>query len=182
MASTGRSLFSFLQRQLKQFSIGAEVGVWEGQTAETLLALKPDLVLHMIDPWESGDSKSTMLRKVNLDDFAKAEKTARDKTERFKPRSIIHRMNSLDAAKLFDDGFFDFVFIDAEHTYEHVLQDVRTWYPKVRAGGILCGHDYGGRGDKTGRFQVKKAVDFWANEVGANIQKTSRLIWWTQIP
>ena len=40
------------------------------------------------------------------------------------------------------DGFFDFVFIDANHSYEAVREDVAAWAPKVRSGGIVSGHDY----------------------------------------
>ena len=51
---------------------------------------------------------------------------------------------SVDAAKLFDDRSLDLVFIDANHTYEHVKEDIEAWYPKIRDGGILSGHDFSG--------------------------------------
>lgn len=49
--------------------------------------------------------------------------------------------DSISAANRFKDGSFDFVFIDANHQYLQVLRDIDTWWPKVRAGGILAGHD-----------------------------------------
>lgn len=49
--------------------------------------------------------------------------------------------NSEEGSKLFEDEFFDIVFIDANHAYEEVVKDIKTWHPKVRKGGILCGHD-----------------------------------------
>ena len=54
------------------------------------------------------------------------------------------RLTSVKAAKLFPDDYFDLVYIDADHTKESVKEDCATWLPKVREGGILCGHDYGG--------------------------------------
>ena len=46
------------------------------------------------------------------------------------------------AAKAFDDSYFDLVYIDADHTYEGVKSDLLAWWPKVRKGGILSGHDF----------------------------------------
>jgi predicted O-methyltransferase YrrM len=36
----------------------------------------------------------------------------------------------------------DLIFIDAEHSYDAALADIRAWAPRVRPGGVLCGHDY----------------------------------------
>lgn len=51
------------------------------------------------------------------------------------------QMHSIDAAKLFDDDSLDFVMIDAAHDYQSVKEDVIAWLPKVKAGGLLAGHD-----------------------------------------
>lgn len=53
-----------------------------------------------------------------------------------------HKMTSVDAAKLFDDKSLDFVFIDANHKYDYVSADIAAWFPKVKSGGIISGHDY----------------------------------------
>ena len=37
--------------------------------------------------------------------------------------------------------FIDFLFIDADHRYESFIADLKAWIPKVKAGGIVCGHD-----------------------------------------
>ena len=68
-------------------------------------------------------------------------------------RCHFHKEYSVDGAKLFDDSSVDLVFIDANHTYEHVKEDIEAWYPKIRDGGILSGHDF--NGDFPG---VEKAV------------------------
>lgn len=50
-------------------------------------------------------------------------------------------MESSEAAKFIDDKSIDIVFIDASHEYHSISKDIKTWYPKVREGGIICGHD-----------------------------------------
>lgn len=57
------------------------------------------------------------------------------------------------AAQHFADGSVDFVFIDANHTYQFVKDDVNAWLPKVKKGGIIAGHDY------NAPHEVKQAVD-----------------------
>jgi predicted O-methyltransferase YrrM len=51
-------------------------------------------------------------------------------------------MTSVEASKTFEDKSVDFVFIDAGHTYEEVVEDIKSWLPKVKKGGFIGGHDY----------------------------------------
>ena len=43
---------------------------------------------------------------------------------------------------LFEDNFFDFVYIDANHEFPFIFEDINNWYPKVKGGGLLGGHDF----------------------------------------
>ncbi len=61
------------------------------------------------------------------------------------------KLDSLSASKLYEDNSLDFVFIDANHNYEFVKKDIEAWLPKIKKGGYIGGHDYGGG--------VKQAVD-----------------------
>jgi|3_EtaG_2_1085321.scaffolds.fasta_scaffold09822_5 cephalosporin hydroxylase len=74
---------------------------------------------------------------------------------------------SVDVAKVFPDGYFDFIYIDADHTYEGCLADLRAWYPKIKQGGIIAGHDYidivGGHNDDV-PFGVIQAVTEFSNQ------------------
>ena len=62
--------------------------------------------------------------------------------EHFPDRVTIHRMDTVEAARHVPDGTLDFVFIDADHTYEGCKRDIEAWLPKVRSGGMISGHDY----------------------------------------
>ena len=61
----------------------------------------------------------------------------------FFPQLKILRLLSAEAAQLFPKGYFDFVYIDADHSLAR--EDILLWYPLVKKGGILAGHDYGSR-------------------------------------
>ena len=86
----------------------------------------------------------------------------------------IIRMASVQAADLFWDGFFDLVFIDADHRYEPVTADIKAWLPKVRSGGIISGHDFTSRTRR--RSMVKPAVtDFFG---AGNFERGNDMTWW----
>jgi len=52
--------------------------------------------------------------------------------------------SSADASQDFDDESLDYIYIDADHSYSHALQDYRKWWPKLKPGGFFAGHDYAG--------------------------------------
>lgn len=54
-------------------------------------------------------------------------------------------MDSLSAAKIFKNNSCDLIFIDGDHSYEGIKSDIESWLPKLRKGGLLCGHDCEGR-------------------------------------
>ncbi|RLI59813.1 MAG: hypothetical protein DRO67_09555, partial [Candidatus Asgardarchaeum californiense] len=67
----------------------------------------------------------------------------------------IIRGDSATMADEFQHASVDFVFIDAAHDYESVKNDIAAWFPKVKVGGIIAGHDYK-NDEPTG---VEQAVD-----------------------
>ena len=82
----------------------------------------------------------------------------------FFPQLKIIKLTSEEATKIFTqrnyfpNGYFDLVFIDAEHTYDALKKDINLWWPLLRPVGFLMGHDY--HGEYGARYPgVKKAVD-----------------------
>lgn len=119
------------------FTRGAEIGVAEGHLSEAMFKAIPNLHLFCVDIWspypgnawsgskERNDShyKKTVERLVNYN-------------------ATILREMSMDAVKKFDDESLDFVYIDANHSFDYVIQDLIEWSKKVRRGGIVSGDDY----------------------------------------
>jgi len=83
------------------------------------------------------------------------------------------RLPSVKAAGCFEDAELDFVFIDAEHSYEAVRADISAWWPKLRPGGMLIGHDYNPE-----RFPgVCRAADEFAQQTQQSINRRAHTVW-----
>lgn len=165
---------------------GAEIGIFKGQLSAILLHARPQLLLHMVDSWAPTQEQPRAY--VECGDFhalLPAEKQERCYREtltavRFAiSRAVIMRMQSLQAAEKIDDGSLDFVFIDADHSYEGCAADIAAWAPKVKTGGYLCGHDYD-HPLKTG-FGVKQAVDEAVAANGWNVDFGEDMTWFVRI-
>ncbi len=125
-----------------------------------------DLQIFAIDSWEDFE---TVISAETFD----GEETFRCYRENIAPvadRIETRRMPSLEAAAEFTNGRCDFVFIDASHEYRDVLDDLAAWYPKVRSGGVLAGHDYHWPG-------VSRAVREFARANGLKRPRTTELCW-----
>mgnify|MGYP000418634725 CR=1 FL=1 len=168
-------------RTLPSVRTGAEVGVWTGENSLELLKTFPELELSMVDDYrsESTDEGNNRLQSKTQVDFDEAKRVAQANTEQYKHRRFIIHKSSVRAAKSYQYHGLDFVFLDADHSYESVRRDLNAWHSRVRVGGIMCGHDYNGRGDRSGRFGVKRAVDeFFA---GRTIGEEPGLVWWVRV-
>jgi uncharacterized Rossmann fold enzyme len=146
---------------------GAEIGVFAGELSCRLLQ-KPDLTLTMVDSWKQGDGGDDFhanLSQTQQDYYLGATKAA---TAFAGERARILVKDSVEAAREIEDGSLDFVFIDANHTYEACKADVEAWLPKVKPTGFIAGHDYENPGYPS--WGVKRAVEevLGPVEVGAN--------------
>ena len=130
---------------------GAEIGVFKGDMAVALRESFPTCDLLLVDPWQAwfpGDSyydkhkRTGKLKKIDWDAIYKEASTRLHKAG---GTNRISRTTSKWAAKVAENESFDFVFIDANHNYADVKNDIELWLPKVRPGGLISGHDYGGR-------------------------------------
>jgi hypothetical protein len=119
------------------FRTGVEVGTERAIFAKRICVTNPQLHLYCIDPWQAYRGYREHVSQDKLDSFYA------ETTERMAPfNATLVRKFSVDAAKDFKDGSLDFVYIDGNHRLLDVIQDLCHWVPKVRAGGLVSGHDY----------------------------------------
>ena len=148
-----------LLRHLRLHGEGVEIGVLTGYFSENILSWSRLSCLHSVDPWrEFGSDYHDIANTAQAEHDRKYEETRR-RLAKYGKRSHIMRMTSEEASKHFQNHALDFVFIDANHSYEAVRDDIRFWWPKLKSGGIFAGHDYLDGEIPEGTFGVKKAVD-----------------------
>jgi hypothetical protein len=161
------SLFAALPKG----GVGAEIGVLIGAWANEILKLAEPRLLYAIDCWEHQPDEVTGHDPANV--------AQREKDDQYygvlarwiiDPRVRVVKGFSERVAPLFPDTYFDWVYIDANHLQCHA--DMVEWWPKVKAGGWLLGHDYvvGGLGDF---ITVQADVDRFVAERGLTLELTA---------
>lgn len=146
-----------LLHQLGLLGVGVEVGTYKAHYAAEILRAWPG-VLHCVDPWCHQPGWQDLVNH-DPDQFAAIYAEAVDRLHPFGPRCQIHRQRSIEAVSGPWAHDLDFVYIDADHRYEHAKADIAAWWPAIRPGGLLCGHDYLDGFDGHTQFGVKQAVD-----------------------
>lgn len=146
----------------------AEVGVREGNHLKTWMAAKPTCVV-AVDLWANTGTKSQNDKdhsQAKCDAmFANLQGYMRDLALQGIDLQLL-RGDSVKMAEVIDNDQLDFAYLDADHTYEAVKADIAAWWPKVRPGGTLAGHDYIGIERFGVRFGVIQAVDEFARSLG----------------
>ncbi len=164
---------------------GVEVGVFAGDMSSALLSGHPTLCLDMVDSWEgngaayegdSGDWHADLTQHAQDAFLARAKAS----TSFAEQRRRIIRARSTDAAAQAENATYDFVFLDADHSYQGCKADIEAWVSKVKPGGWLCGHDY--ENDGFPRFGVTQAVNEFAAERGVPLEIGENYCWFVQIP
>lgn len=137
-ASRHRELLD-LWRELG-YQTGAEIGVEEGRYSEEICRALPGVKLYCIDPWQAYNRYADHVSQEKLDGFYATTIERLITKNHFNVQ--IFREASLNAVKGFAPSSLDFVFIDGNHHFDFVMQDIIQWAQIVRPGGIVAGHDY----------------------------------------
>lgn len=136
--------FHSVVEQALPHSYFVEVGAWKGQTASLMASLiqiyGKKIYFDVVDTWEGSDEE------IHLQDEDVKHGTLYESFLHYtKPfKHIIHpvKLTSLEASNNYNDSSIDFIFLDASHTTEDVLNDIEAWTPKLKEGGVLIGDDY----------------------------------------
>ena len=123
---------------------GAELGVSDGKFTAFLVEHCPTLHMLAVDLWapQPGNEVQNAGESYSTWDHERSLKVFEAQIKPHRTQVTIHRMTTVEAAKLVPDASLDFVFIDACHAFECVMNDLEAWAPKVKFGGAVMGHDW----------------------------------------
>lgn len=182
MITSDHRAYEILSR-LGKNPVGAELGVFRGSLSRRLLTRK-DLHLTMVDSWgvyrpgyaESGDLFATRI----AEEHESARRSAEEVTEFASDRRAIIGKDTIAAADDVAEQCLDFVFVDADHSYEGCKADIEEWVWKLRPGGLLCGHDYAHPDYPL--WGVKRAVDEFAEAHDYGVELGADYTWFIRLP
>lgn len=176
-----RMEFGNLLGQLKLDGAGLEIGVKDGKYSHHLVKHSGLSKIYLLDAWkhfpesdyEDGANDSQKVQDARYRQVLKQMKP-------YGKRVQVLRGDSRKLHKKFADGSLDFVFIDANHSYDAVLEDLRNFAPKVRRGGIVSGHDFANQVRPGSVIEVKRAVEDYCRERGIELHITPEPwpSWW----
>lgn len=155
-----------IQDNIDSPSMGCEVGILRGELSLKLLQKLNNLTLYMVDCYLADRYRNTSAMKIMM-------QLAFVNTLKYEDRRIFLVGKSLQVSCLVEDESLDFVYIDAAHDEKSVTTDIDAWYPKVRKGGLVSGHDYANY-HTTG---VRRAINKFArnNDYKVQVIKSN---WW----
>lgn len=122
--------------------IGCEIGIAYGTHSAHILKTTNILKLYSIDPFKHFEQGYNDGMNYPQKYFDVLFYKVKDLLSQFGSRSSILRMTSIEGSNQFSKHSLDFVFIDANHSYEALKEDLNAWYDKVKPGGLLSGDDY----------------------------------------
>ena len=157
MTIQGKVLLELLKT--RKHSVGCEIGIHTGETTDFLLRNLPNIeTYYAIDPWKIYKMyNGSMYRKPSNKIYKSMKAAFKKYCEVIKPfenKVVTYKMTSVDASRYIPENSLDWVFIDANHEYEYIKENLRIWSAKVKPGGLVSGHDYGNKWKG-----IKKAVN-----------------------
>ncbi len=122
------------------YKVGVELGVYKGEFTKKLL--DAGLKVYGIDPYGNYVSKK------KYPDYRERQQFLKEHTDRYLEPYIksgqyeLIRQTSMEAIKQFKNGSIDFIYIDGDHRFKYIAEDLYHWTWIVRKGGAVSGHDY----------------------------------------
>lgn len=162
----------FTELIAKEDLVGIEIGVDSAETSVRLLSELSIKKLYLIDPYINyGNFSGGGV----LEDNSIAERCKRTAEERLKgyENKIVWIIDFAENCVDRLEDNLDFVYLDGNHRYEYIKKDIELYYPKVKSGGMLAGHDY-----KNNEPGVILAVKESLTELGIETFRQSNWDWW----
>ena len=154
---------AYILFQLNKKAVIAEIGVWKGDFSKQIYDFSLPKKLILVDPWLFNPKIRGCAPQVNGNEplnqkfFDDAKLSTYQKFQNSENVFIIEK-DSFNASILHKNNYFDYIYIDGEHSYEAVLNDLKYWYPKLKKHGKIFGDDFYWR-EEDNSFSVKKAYE-----------------------
>ena len=147
-------------------SVGVEIGTRKGYSAETILQCENVSKVYLVDPYKS------FLKDKSQHAFDRYLKRAARRLSKFGDRATFVRQTSMDAIPIVNEQL-DFVYIDGNHEYSFVKNDVNEWANKLKSGSLCFGHDWVDEShmDFDSLGGVRQAILEFVDERGEEIEK-----------
>lgn len=149
--------------------IGVEIGVLTGENARSILETLNVETLYLIDPYEPYLENDKVWGTTNFYEAAKSN------VARWSSKVHFIQKSSMQAAESIPNNL-DFVYIDGNHDYPYVKSDIETYYPKVRGGGVIGGHDFTELFPGVIRAVIEYAV---SHQLKLHVREPE---WWIRVP
>ena len=171
-------------KPLKIVEVGVETGAYLDIYYPQLESITEKF--YLIDMWQY-EGNEDFVDKYSGGNYNNELEKGYDRVKRLygdNPKVQMCKGSSEDWAEKFEDGFFDYLYLDADHSKKSVLADLKSWYPKVKNGGIIAGHDVYCDQNNAFRehFDVEGALaEFFSEEQQENIHLTNEYAYRTWI-
>jgi hypothetical protein len=136
------------QDQISSYKIAngicVEVGTWQGGFTQSILSKDNVTKVYCVDPYRhfTNNEYPDGMNELSQQQFDSLFTQVKQRlTLSYASKVEFIRKLSVEGSKHFEDNSLDFVYIDGNHDYKYVLEDLKAWYPKVKKGGYLCGDD-----------------------------------------
>ena len=158
--------------------VAVEIGVQKGIYAKEMFKAFLNAQIILIDPWKEFTKEEYLdtgnilqgLQDLNLEE-------TKENTNEWKNRRQIIRKESLEIINEINDNSIDFIYLDGNHAYKYVKQELRQFWKKIKKGGYLAGHDYLNMNTYELKIGVKKAVDEFVKDYKLKLQTTNEEKW-----
>jgi hypothetical protein len=174
-------------------SSGIEVGVLHADLSifllENCLKIKK---LYLIDPWKKYNKEEYVdsVNEKSQKEYDEIYLSVKQRIKSHEERVELLRGESKEFENKFSENSLDFIYLDANHMYENVFNDISTWYPKIKKGGILFGNDFMEDGYKIwqkdvygkpicyGEYGVRSAVRVYCKQNQINYRSPGENQWY----
>ena len=157
-----KSLEYAIDKAEKPLESAVEIGVFQGGNSLSLVTIESIIELYLVDPYKIYSQYESKTLVYNQEQMNEALVIMRNRMLDYMDRVTVIIQESVRASFIFQENYFDYIYIDGNHSYQDAMDDMRAWYSKVKPGGFLAGHDYATKA-------TAQAVELFAKEKGLKV-------------